>query len=662
MRRNSELGSARFARRLLIASSLAVLCLCAWRLTAIQAGAELAGAPRSRLGERERTLRGPRGDLLDRHGRPLARSVLTYDVELELQANEDMPPALARDLIAAFELGGPLRPEHRDRIRGYLRLPSEGYRHDLWRDVPEGERRGFRWLWTRPIAKGITHVATLERLHELSNDRYAYAAVAPDGTRRSERPGLFRLHLRESWRRVYPLGASAGHVVGLEPRTILVVGPDGEEREATVRYGLETIALLERRSEVMLRERVMANGKALCTGDEVAPLAAELPRAHVRTTLDADLQEEAFARLGALCAEAEADRGFVLIADLETGDILALAGWPSYDPADPKPDPRSGKVPLFPVTHQALFEPGSVIKPLLVAQALHDGLVTPATQIDCRGNVGAREYNVGGPGARPGSASYRRIVDDHAVGFVPLERVLIESSNIGAVKIGMLGGREFHQRMLASFRLGRQPALGLPRVRDAQGQPAHGAVPGEELFTDACYYERDTGPSLSFGYALNLYPLGFAEAFATAILGRRFELRLIRGYALPGEEERAYPRAGPGERLFGTAQSLWLRETLARVVTDPKGTGRHVSGPDVDGWLGGKTGTSFLRHAQGVRYFASFAGFAPIAQPRWFGFCVIEKDPAKKFYGGTYAAPVVKDLLLYLRDREGRSRTVADAR
>jgi cell division protein FtsI (penicillin-binding protein 3) len=665
MLRSSEPGTPRFARTMLVTGGLAALSVCALRLLTIQGGAQLQrsfgeaaaaerGESKWEIGARVRRVTGPRGDILDRYGQPLACSSLVYDVELELQANGAMPPRLAEDLIQALELAGPLSHTRREAIRRYVEFPSRGARHDLWAKLPKDERHGYQWLWTRPIAHDLSDARVLRRLHELKNDRYYWREIDDDGQESKRRAGLFRLRFQESWRRAYPLGPAAAHVVGIEPGEREILDKKGRKITVNPQYGLETIKLLGERSTLELDERFTGRGAGIVRGQDVAPLVAEMPRAQIRTTIDAELQDFAYMRLRNMALASGARHGLFFLADLQTGDLLALTGWPSHDVTNPDFGKGGEKSSLFPVTHQARFEPGSVIKPLLVAQALHMGVVHFASEIDCRGNISPKKFRIRGR---------RTITDDHAVSRVNLARVLIESSNIGAVKIGMMGGVALHQQMNQVLGLSENPRIGLPPAMIGKDQPLPASFPQGYYWT-AGQYDVYTGPSLSHGYQLNIYPLAFGQAFATAITGRKFRFRLLRGFAAPGEELQPFPKAGPGERVYDDAQCQWLRETLAQVVTDEHGTGRHICDERVAGWLGGKTGTSFRKDKKtGKRnYRASFVGFAPIQRPRYVALCVIEKDGGSKFYGGRFAAPVVKDILLYLRDREGRSRAVSSVR
>jgi cell division protein FtsI/penicillin-binding protein 2 len=220
----------------------------------------------------------------------------------------------------------------------------------------------------------------------------------------------------------------------------------------------------------------------------------------------------------------------------------------------------------------------------------------------------------------------------------------------------MRGGVAFHRELLTLFGLDRVPSLGLPvnMKRDSLGMPApiRGSLPNKYQFKEPSPYHRFTGPSLSMGYQYLIYPLTFGEAFCTVLTGREFRFRLVSSLEDVSGERIDLPKAGPGKRVFRPEVVRWIRDTLLRVIS-PDGTGRSIAGPGVTGVIGGKTGTSFRRVGGERSYTASFAGFAPGKDPHFFAFALLQKKPAYKFYGGKYAAPAVRDLLLAALEQEG---------
>ncbi|MDP6423150.1 MAG: penicillin-binding transpeptidase domain-containing protein [Planctomycetota bacterium] len=628
MREGPELSAAANSMRYVALGLVALLVIGLARVLDVHASKRYR-PKHGELGQRSRTVWGPRGDILDRAGRPLATSVLSYDVEVECYANEAFPPSLVVDVCGALERAGRLSPRERQRIQGIFELPQRDRRHDLWEDG-RSSQGPWRWFWKRPLAKGVQSAAVLRDLEKLGKKRI--------------RGHRFRILLKEAWKRVYPLGRGASHVVGMVAK---------DEKGRTVTSGLEAMPVLAARGRLRQTIRRSARGTHYANGLGPLALVSSVERARVVTTIDRTCQETAAALIDAAVSEAGAKWGVLTLIDLESGEVLALAGAPNFAPEFRKKGDN-----YWPMTHWARFEPGSAIKPLVVGLALDLGLVRAGQMIKCRGDSGGRRWRM-----RHGRAA-RVITDDHLVGDVSLERLMIESSNIGAVRVGTLGGREFHSKMLRLFRLRELPCVGLPlpesRVDGGGVELQAFRVPSEQTL-ESRQYTLYTGPSLSFGYELSVDTLAFTRAHAMAITGRDFELRLVRELRPAEKPAVRLPVAGPGKRILSESTVRWLRETLARVVTDPKGTARFISSPDTDGVIGGKTGTS-VRTTGGRVSNAIFVGFSPVERPRWLSLAVVQKAGTVNFYGGKFAAPAVRDLLSCVRRSDGRKRlSEADA-
>ncbi|MCB9882746.1 MAG: hypothetical protein H6832_11520 [Planctomycetes bacterium] len=589
-----------------------LLALAGWRVFVAHADGRRSPDPERVHGQRTVRQNAPRGTIVDRHGAVLARSVLAYDVEVECYGNTDLPLELANRILACLEMDRHVSASERDGVLEALRLPGDDFRRDLWQraDVRRETRGPWQYYWKREVASDVGDTAALRAFEELGRARY-------DGCR-------FRFRFVSRWNRVYPLGRAAAHVVGA-----LVGESDGDDRA----IGLEALPALVPGKATTVRELRNARGKRYLRDLEPAPFADDFAPERIVTTLDSRYQEVAFDAIGRAVADAEAEWGMILLVDLQSGDVLALAGSPTFDPEFRISGDRD-----WPMTHWARVEPGSVIKPLVLGLALERGIVSPGQPFVC-GEDGGKTWRI-----VPKHARRSRIIkDDHAVGACLLEDILIQSSNIGAVKVGMLGGAPFHRELLELFRLGEAPELGLPLPQLADGRPRPGIVPTSRNFENKADYEVYTGPSLSFGYQLEIYPISFARAFASLVTGHDFRMRLIAG---------AGERAGPGERILSERTVSWIRSTLVHVVTDPRGTARELSSPDMNGWLAGKTGTTINERRQVSN--ASFVGFAPADEPRWLSMAVLMKRNVRKFYGGTYAAPAVRDLMAYVKKSHTR--------
>jgi cell division protein FtsI/penicillin-binding protein 2 len=329
----------------------------------------------------------------------------------------------------------------------------------------------------------------------------------------------------------------------------------------------------------------------------------------------------------------------LILADLDDGSILAMANRPNFDPDEP----LAGDVFRSAAT-QAQFQPGSVIKPLFLAMCVERGLARPGERVDCNGDGGGKIWN------KRAFGHSRRVEDDHLVGVVDLEGVIAESSNIGAVRIGLRLGGDGLQSVFDTFRLGQGTGLPLPFE-------ASGRLPLPRNMGHPVQLALYTGPSVCFGYEFEATPVQLLRAFATLVTGHQVELQLL-GKVVAGGDVRV-PSASPnrGQQVFSPSTVAWVRGAMGETLRRERGTGRNLGDDRIRALIGGKTGTSYRRTGSGTRiYCASFVGFAPVEQPRFIAICVAQKSSTSKFYGGTFAAPAVRDLLLEALDGRFGSR------
>ena len=678
---------------------MGLLVILAGKLSWIQVKGAIAGKPNRHVGARQWQIEKPRGDILDAKGRLLATSLFVFDVELNCRANRDFPEELAfvlQDILAPV-----LDRKALVRIKGLFRIATKPRTDLKKRAADEGAtadeiakfgKQKKRYVWTTPVFAGLRDGALLERLKELGR-KPVYEIVA--GRRATElsaqeravlqRDFSFTLEFKARWKRYYPLGRAACHVIG-------IAGAGGAS-------GLEASPVLASEGTLSLpvnlgtRYMYMSKGVAkkggakssrrtmgyYAGGKTALPLPHELVRAKIVTSLDSDCQETAWRLLCDAAAKVrehygakvrahtvdkiDIDWGVLLMLDLTSGELLALTGLPDFDPNHPKKGDT-----FVSVIHENLFVPGSVIKPLLLATALERGDVRPGQKIRCESDEGGKIWRFGP----------RTITDDHHIGTVTIEELLVRSSNIGATRVGLIGGPELHRDMIERFSLGHAPRLGLPLPRalnkaSGRREIIEGVLPSPESLERGTrefrLYRYWVGPSLSFGYSMNIYPLNFANAFASLATGREFSIRLLRSVAEPLRPPIEIAAAGPGRRILSDATIDWLRSTLTRVISDEKGTGWRIAGPEVNGVLAGKTGTSIwhpnpknkITRKRGNT--ASFIAFAPADRPRYLAMAVLARTGGRAFYGGQFAAPPVKELLLYMLHRdERRLRAAADQR
>ena len=603
---------------------------------------------------RQEAVPAPRGTIVDRHG-----VVLAVDCEIyEVRANVRVPSPLRRDvaqvrgwladLVDALALAladdpgladrGDARARHLDRLAKVLHrelrlaeLPASG-------PVPAGHPLRGDVL----VASGVETLSVIEALRRVDADR---------------RFGTVALHFLRTFQRAYPERDLTYGVVGHVDTRWTGAEPGTGELETFGVCGLETMPALAKTDDAARAFLQDGRGRPYF----LAPLVDVPQPAVVHSTLDIELQRAAVRELAAQ-AEAGAREGKItvpkwgalVLVEIATGDVLAAASW-HRDAAHPQ---AASFTP-----NQALCEPGSIVKPLVLAYAYEAGLLDWNHVFDCA--PGSAEYRerIAGLGRK------RPVRDDHDCAELNAHGILVNSSNIGAAYAGLLLAREQWRDYMRFYGFGEPLGLPLP----------YGAIGGahRDSFDPATPLRRfraNSAISFSFGYELQVTPMHVARAYLRLFRGAGAELRLHRGVEVGGE-------LAPAPALRENAPALRpevveaVRAALVDVVSDdPHATGYHMHqrmlkelGIDLHGVVAGKTGTAASnvpvegRGTISVRN-ASFVGFLPVEQPRWLAVCVLQKDDSARFYGGSYAAPPVVRLLLQCQQREQRRQLYQDAR
>ena len=412
-------------------------------------------------------------------------------------------------------------------------------------------------------------------------------------------------------RRVYPMGQTAAHLLG-------AVGREDK--------GLEG---LERVEDALLAGR---DGSKTTVRDKRRRVVAadadgyKLPQhgLHLVLTVDSNLQLIVEEELKRQVEETGAKSGCVVLMDPDTGDVLALANYPTYFPqylGDSAAASRRDRAIVDP------YEPGSVMKPFLLAGLIDAGLTDVGEMIP----IGeSRVYR---------NSYGRRITDTHYfAASLAVWDVLVKSSNVGMVKLGERVGPAFLAGVLDRFGFGHRAGL-------ETGGESPGKVPGE-----AGQWNKYTRESVMQGYALMATPLQLARAMcAVANGGRLVAPRVVAGTVEPGGGLRAQVRPEDAPQVMRPETSATLRRVLADVPL--RGTAKRAKLPD---WVVfGKTGTS--HKAVGGKYNesaynATFLGGAPYENPRLV-IVVSIKEPDKSknngqgHYGGVAAAPAASRIL-----------------
>lgn len=430
--------------------------------------------------------------------------------------------------------------------------------------------------------------------------------------------------LSPSHQRTYPLGTSMAHALGWVGRDAQGLGGvelsyndhlrghDG--RQATLR---------DARRRALQRIDLLS----------VAPVDG----GHVVLTLDAEIQRIAENALSKGIADHQAQSGVALVMDPGTGDILAMACLPAFDPNEPVDAVslplRRNRILTDPV------EPGSTFKPFVMSGALDGEFVFPGERIDC--HMGRHRF---------GS---RVVTDTHPHGILDVAEIIIKSSNIGMGIIGRRMGRKPLYETLRRFGFGRPTGIGL-RSENA------GVLYPLRRWTE--YSET----SIPMGYEVLVTPLQLIRAFAAIVNdGLLVRPRLVKALLAPDGKvlQRFDEPKIIGRAVSSRAAGFLAREVLPRVVTESGGRNAQIGDIPVLG----KTGTVKLTYDdrsgyEPGAYLSLFLGAAPVQAPRYVALVMIRRpNPATGYYGAAVAAPVVGHILHDVQRYRGESRGVPDA-
>ena len=443
---------------------------------------------------------------------------------------------------------------------------------------------------------GMTSVALESRLDENPNFVWLRRQVDDPVAKSVRDLGIKGIHEVREYRRKYPEGEAAAHVVGFT---------NVEERgQEGVELAFEKELAGKDGTRRVIKDRL---GRVVeDVGDSVAPLAGE----DIGLAIDSKVQFFAYQRIRDAVAANKAKAGSVVVLDAQTGEVLALANYPSYSPADRRN--LSGAQ----LRNRALtdtFEPGSTMKPFIAAWALETGRVTPQTVIQTA------------PGKMTLTGS--TITDSHPHGNLTVSEVIQKSSNVGAVKMAMTFTPREMWELYSSVGFGQKPQLGFPGVVTGRLRPYKSWRPIEQA-------------TMSYGYGLSASLFQIAHAYTVfAHDGELIPMTLTR----PIGEAPATPVSGI--RVISPKTASTVRDML-HLVTLPGGTAPKAQ---VMGYsVGGKSGTAYKQEGASYatkKYRAWFVGMAPIAHPRIIVAVMVDEPSAGKYFGGDVAAPVFSEVV-----------------
>lgn len=442
-------------------------------------------------------------------------------------------------------------------------------------------------------ALGLDEQSLLRQLTFSMNKDFVYLRrhLSPDNAAEVMALELPGVNIQREYRRFYPAGEVTGHLVGFT--NIDDVGQEGLELAFNHWLAGESGA------KRVLKDRL---GRSVENVESIRP--AHHGR-ELRTSIDLRIQYVAYRALKAAIRSNNAESGSIVVLDSVTGEVLAMVNQPSYNPND-RSQMTAERYRNRAITD--IFEPGSSIKPLVVAAALESGRYQPGSIIDTA------------PGFLKVGA--KRIEDKRNLGRVSLTTILARSSNVGATKLAMSLQPDQLWKTMSLFGLGSMTSSGFP------GESAG-------TLTHYDHWRPISQATLAYGYGLSVTPLQLAQAYA--ILGNGGIHHPVSLLALE--------RPAAGERMVSEESALAVRRMLED-VTRPGGTG---TGAAVPGYrVAGKTGTSWKFAAGGYsedKYISVFAGLVPASNPRLAVVVVIDEPNGEKYYGGDVAAPVFADIV-----------------
>ncbi|MEU6378049.1 penicillin-binding protein 2 [Streptomyces sp. NPDC046909] len=343
----------------------------------------------------------------------------------------------------------------------------------------------------------------------------------------------------------------------------------------------------------------------------------------VELTIDRDIQWAAQNAITEQVDKSKADRGYVIVQDTRTGEILAMANSPGFDPGDlSQADPST----LHNWALEDAYEPGSTAKVMSMAAVLEENVATPLTHVVVPNRL------------HRGDRLFKDDID-HETWNLTLNGVLAKSSNIGTIlATGQLGKTQSESNRilysyLRKFGLGSYSGLGFP------GE-TRGILAAPEDWSTSQQY------TIPFGQGVSLNAMQAASVYSTiANGGVRVEPTLVRG--TQGPDGRFTPAAKPKKsRVISEKTAKALAQMLESVVDDQEGTGTKARIPGYR--VAGKTGTANrVDPATGKYrgYTSSFAGFAPADQPRITVYCAIQNATKGSYFGGQICGPVYKQVM-----------------
>jgi len=399
------------------------------------------------------------------------------------------------------------------------------------------------------------------------------------------------IYQRKEYKRKYPEGEAAAHVVGFAN-----VENHGQEG---VELAFDKSLAGRAGSRRVIKDRL---GRVVeDVGEQVPPVDGK----DIQLSIDSKVQFFAYQKLKSAVLENKAKAGSVVVLDSLTGEVLALANYPSYVP-DKRQNLTGAQLRNIALTD--VFEPGSTMKPFTVGLALETGRVKPSTQIQTA------------PGKIQITGS--TISDSHPHGVLTVEEVIQKSSNVGTVKMAMqMQPREMWE-IFSAAGFGQKPQLSFPGVASGRLRPYKTWRPVEQA-------------TMSYGYGLSASLFQMARSYTVFA----HDGQIIPATILKSNEPVV------GVQVLSSQTAAQIRKML-QMAAGPGGTGPKAQ--TIGYSVGGKSGTAHKQIGRSYasnKYRAWFTGMAPIDQPRIIVAVMIDEPSAGQYFGGAVAAPVFSEVV-----------------
>ncbi|WP_280514409.1 peptidoglycan D,D-transpeptidase FtsI family protein [Streptomyces bicolor] len=530
------------------------------------------------------TLAAERGAITDRNGVALATSVDAYDITADptLFSREQLKIGDGPEQAAA--LLAPILGQDQAAIVKKLRPENKNLRYTLLasRQTPQV------WKQIKDLKNALATKA--EKDKSTVNVLAGVLSVA-------------------SSKRVYPNGDLAAGILGW-------VNADGKGGG-----GVEQQLNKELSGKNGEIRYAQSGGRQVPTVNSTETPA--VPGSEVELTIDRDIQWAAQNAISEQVAKSQADRGYVIVQDTQTGEVLAMANSPGFDPNNLS---QASAANLGNAAVQDAYEPGSTAKVISMAAVLEEGVATPGTNVVVPNRL------------HRGDRLFKDDID-HPTWYLTLNGVLAKSSNIGTIlATGQLGKTQKQSNRilydyLRKFGFGSATGLGFP-----------GETPG--ILAAPGTWSTSQQYTIPFGQGVSINAMQAASVYSTVANGGvRVEPTLVRG--TKGPDGQFTPAPKPKKtRVISAKTAKTLAQMLESVVDDREGTGTKARIPGYR--VAGKTGTANRVDPATGRYrgyTSSFAGFAPADKPRITVYCAIQNATAGNYFGGQICGPIYKKVM-----------------